>query len=270
MKKLLVLVITAMMAISSAQAVGLFWVADYVSGDPAAVWSSPSSWWDGGTGFGVPTAGDTAYVMDIITGIQVPFQVIIQSDVSASVPDFLFVSWFDADTGTVNIVTGGSTAQNHVRLGNGIHAFATLNMNGGYMVSGILEVGYNLTNADIAVAAASAVVNMSGSSIIHAGNLWFGQESGHYGVLPLCDGEGVIHMEDSAWLLVNGDLTAATGDGRADTWVANDYVDANGVPGKSIAFIYNAVDARTEFTVIPEPATFGLIAILGLAFLRKK
>ena len=139
------------------------------------------------------------------------------------------------------------------------------------MVSGLLEVGYNLTTGapPIAVSGGAGVVNMSGSAILHAGNLVFGQENPDYGVDPLCDGEGVIHMEDSAWLLVNGNLTAS-GDGRADTWIANDYIDANGVPGKSIAVIYNAGDARTEFTVIPEPVTFGLLVILGLAFLRRK
>jgi len=76
-------------------------------------------------------------------------------------------------------------------------------------------------------------------------------------------GTGVIHMVDNALLIVDSDVTSSN-------LITSGAIDANGVVGKSIVAIYESGNDWTKFSVVPEPATFGLLAILGLAFLRKK
>ena len=270
MKRMLVLV-ALLAVVSGAQAANMFWVGDYVNGNASADWSTVDSWWDGAADLHVPVASDTALLDSVITGIAVSHMPTVSTSIAGN-PDLIFVAWASASA-QMNVVDGGWLSAGHTRLGNAIDSVGTLNMTGGYMVSGILEVGYNLIhdagdgNGPQAVAGGDGVVSMSGNSILHIGTLVFGQENIHYDAgNPLLDGEGAITMADSAWLLVNGDLVA---DGRAASYVANGWISALD-SGQSIDFIYNATDSRTEFTVVPEPMTMAILGLGGLFVSRRR
>ncbi len=68
-------------------------------------------------------------------------------------------------------------------------------------------------------------------------------------------------MSNDAKLWINGDLSSL---------LLVDWGWMTVPAGKTSVVVYNAAEGRTEWSVIPEPATLGLIAILGLAFLRRK
>ncbi len=283
MKKLLVM--TALLAVAvSAQADNRFWVGDYVNGNASATWGTGDSWWDGATGFGVPTAGDTAFIMDVITGIPVSHNPVVDSSFAGIKPDFLFIGWDNGSTGTLDFSFGGHLETGHTRVGNGVGAMGTLNMMDSwtYMKADTFELGYNLvqyvgTPTNHLAASADGYLNIGGNATLHASTFYFGQESAHYGLSGTngtAAGVGYMTMTGGgdgvgARFIVDGDLTSATGDGRADTWINNGWITATGA-GDSI--VATTTGTWTEFNVIPEPATLSMVALIGggMLWIRKR
>ena len=154
------------------------------------------------------------------------------SSTIAETPDTLGIGW-DSD-GELNVVDGASVVFNTVYL----PAFetqanaGTLNISGGNMVVGAtLQVGWGIS---------VGTVNQSGG-VLHCNAVnWL---------------NGVVNLSDTAFFLINGDQTGLD-------LVGNDWVQAP-VAGQEILETWNAGANRTEYTVIPEPATLSLVALLG-------
>ncbi len=285
MKKYLVMVVL-LAATASVQAANMFWVGDYVNGNAAADWGTVDSWWDGGTDFHIPTAGDATFIQDVITGIPVSHQPVVSANFSATKPDFLFIGWNDGTAGTVAFTSGGHLETGLTRLGNGIGATGTLTMNDSwtYMnATTILEVGYNLvqnagTPTNHLAASGNGLLEIGGNATFHASALAFGQESAHYGLSGTngtANGTGQINMYGGgegvgARLIVDGNLVAAEGgDGRAEAWIANGWLAA---PNAGESIVATVDGGWTEFNVIPEPATLGMMTLLGggMLWIRKR
>ena len=227
MKKLMVL--TALLAATtSAQAAVVQWL-----GNGNTAWTNSANW----TPAVVPGSNDHVIVNND-TG-----PATIDSDVGNVL--YLTPAWNAGMGGTLNILDGGSlavtTAGGFTRLGYLVDAKGTLNMSGGYLVSGVLHLGFNSVAQN---AGGSGVVNLSGNAVLHCGNLGWGQAFPDYAPGTDQDGTGEVHITGNARFLVNGDCTTSN-------WVANGWIDAYGVAGKSIVATYVASNSWTEFTATP-------------------
>jgi len=241
MKKLVLLAAVAAIA-GGVQATTLSWGATLGGGD-GTTWSSANNWFDhvaGAFSLNPPAAADTVQIDDdLFTNPLATMPV-----VSAGGQQITQLVLGDGSAGQLDVVgagalvvSGGAYISN---LGQG-----TLNLSdNGYFLAGNLIFG----NQSIA-----GTVNMVGDSILHAG------------VLTYLNGDiaSTINMTDNAWFLINGDQTGAG--------YENNRILASGA-GESIAVAYNAGDNRTEYTVIPEPATMGLFALAGggMLWIRKR
>jgi len=234
MKNLLVLVMAVCTV--STQAATVYWASTAFGG--TADYADGNSWTaDLANPYGSPPlATDSHGLITIVGGVTAP---IISSPI-AQAPTTTGIGW-DNGYGELNLVAGGSITLNDVIMGfdGNNPAEGVLNISGGTMViGGTLSVGYT---------SSTGTVNQSGG-ILHL-------------ALPPTFNHGVINLSDTAFFLINGDQTGL--DLVGNGWVTTP------LP-KTVAEVYNSVDGRTEYTVIPEPATLGLIAILGLVFLRRK
>ncbi len=235
MKKLFTIIALLTVCAVSTQAAVVYWTGD-AWGNPGTTDYADGNSWSASfpDPYGTPPLSTDSH--GLITPTYTTLIPTISSTI-AQTPTALGIGW-DTD-GTLNVVAGASAVFNEVYL----PAFesqvnlGTLNMSGGYFVATTFSLGWGQS---------IGTVNMSGG-ILHLGAVnW---------------NNGVINLSDSAWLLINGDQTGL--DLVGNGWIA-------APAGKTVVEEYNAGDARTEYTVVPEPATFGLLAILGLAFLRRK
>jgi len=241
MKKILTLV--ALVAIATgAQADTLTWGSSLGGGD-GTTFATNNNWWsadDAGLSTHAPTAADfVAIDDDLFTN-----PLATMPTVSAGGQQITQLILGAESAGQLGVVGSGSltvTGGAYIsHLGTG-----TLNLSDtSYFLAGNLIFG----NTGV-----SGVVNMTGSSILHAG------------VLTYLNGDvtSTINMTDSAWLIINGD--------QSGMGYENSRILASGA-GESIAVVYNATDLRTEYTVIPEPATLSLVALLGggMLWIRKR
>ncbi len=254
MKKLIVLA-TLIAVAGSVQANTIGWGA-FADGD----FANAANWFDGGPGSG-PAGTDDLYVDTDYNPFGAPITTSVVPKLSSlSDNAFLLIvsPFYDA---SVTITTGGDLQVSAIsRLGHGAlmnGSTGTLNMDGGNMYSQVFEVGYNGNDGTNTLNAGNGVVNMSGDAVVQTGDLRFGQEMAGYGFDAAANATGQINMTGDAMIIVNGDQTA-------QSWVGNGYIAATGA-GESISVFYNG--AETEYTVIPEPATLGLVGILGGAML---
>lgn len=259
-------VLVALLVGGSAQASIKAWVGNTPD------WSNAANWFDGVTGLpGVPGGADDVYFdTDYSLFGPVPAPTALPT-INSLVPgvSLFIISPFNATQ--VTIVNGGSiTVGALARIGHGDlaggGATGTLNMTGGSMIASSFQLGYNENNGTNSLVSGHGIVNLSGSAVLHAGSMAFGQEMAAFGFDVNADGAGQLNMTDSALFLVNGDIT-----GSAATWVGTGMISATGI-GESISYSYNGIDDRTEFTVVPEPATFGLFALMGggMLWVRKR
>lgn len=256
MKKLVILAVLLAMVSGSAQADTLGWGA-FFDGD----FANAGNWFEGGPS--TMPGMDDLYIDSDYTpfgaGI-IPAAMPTLSSLSTNAYMLIVNPFYDA---SMTITAGGELRVGLLaRLGQGNlmnGSTGTLNMDGGYMVSGILEIGHNLNDGTNTVQSANGVVNMSGNAILHTANLSFGQGIAGYGFDAAATGIGQVNMTDETLFVVNGDHTA-------ESWVGDGWITAVGA-GESISVFYNSIDARTEYTVIPEPTTLGLLGLVGAGML---
>ena len=242
MKKLLI-ASAIVLAVASSQGAVVRWGGSTVgSGTGTTDWSDGNSWYDTsvgtGTAYGVPThPTDTHALIGSEDG-----GVVVTSALGTTVPATIGVGW-DTPTGSMTVANGGSLNAGNVYIGWGsTPSTGVLTIeSGAIMTAGSINMGGG-TNVN------SGVVNMTGG-LLHMGNV---------SIVA-----GRFDMRNDAYLLLNGNWLGAGFVGA--------YIFAPDA-GTSIHENYDGLNGRTEWTVIPEPATFGLVAAFGgaMLFLRKK
>jgi len=234
MKKLMVIISLSVAAVSSQAAV------NYWTGAVDADYGNTTNW-SLGT---IPSSADYSLMNGINVGEGAPFPII---DYAAPAVNILGVGW-DAGVigGELTVVDGGSI-NTLTALQIGRNSLGTLNMTGGNIIAGgALQLGEGT---------GTGTVYLSGDlsnpvTTLHAAAFTFTA--------------GTIHMTGNSRFMINGDKTL-------DDYVGAGVVVADGA-GESILETYNAGAGRTEYTVIPEPATLGMVALVGggILFIRRK
>ncbi|RKX41067.1 MAG: hypothetical protein DRP64_11775 [Verrucomicrobia bacterium] len=238
MKKLFI-TSAIVLAVVSSQAAVVRWVGSAVGG--TGNYTDGNSWSaDMVNVYGsAPLATDSHGLIGTWGGTLMPT---IDSAIT-EVPDTIGISW-DTSFGELNIVNGGSINANTVYMGfegSGNASDGVLNVSGGNMVISTLYIGAGTVG--------TGTINQSGG-ILHLGAVNYAR--------------GVVNLSDDAFFLINGDYTGAN-------LVGQGIISAS-VAGQEIVEFYNTEFGRTEWTVIPEPATFGLMALLGggMLFIRRR
>ena len=266
MKKLLILAV--LLVISYAQAETKRWLCGlYGSPGVSNNWTDLSAWYSneiGSFATNLPVATDTVQIDGLFAAQQPANMPIINSD--AGTITMLMFGMNEGGTATLTITNDGQISVSSLtRLGHLGDSTGVVTMIAGYMHGGAGQIGYQ--EAGYPITGGDGIINLSGSSTQRFSSLEFGQDQPAYLETPTEDGRGVIHMSDTAVLIVDGDMITS---GSSTNWIINGAIDANGEVGKGIIANYNSGEDWTEFTVVPEPAILGLLAILGLAFLRRK
>lgn len=164
--------------------------------------------------------------------------ILVTPVISSSAPDVgtLHIG-SNSPEGSLIVVDGGSINAGTLRVGQA--ATGTLTMTGGLIEGSLLNVGYN---------AGTGIVDMSGNSILHYNQVDFSQGA-----------SGVVNMEDNARFRVTSISGVA-----ADALIDNGNILAtNAGSGKSVEWNWISAGGYVEYTVIPEPATLGLMSLLG-------
>ncbi len=215
------------------------------SGVPGPEWNDPNHW----TPKGVPASTDHV----IVTSTVLPSPVISNN---VGTVDILAPGWHNTgNISSLTITDGASIIANTLtRLGYEIDSQGEIIMQGGYHLSGRLELGYNDTNL---TAGGSGYVLLTGNSVLHLVDLEFGQENLSYNPSdPDYDGTGLLEIRQLAQLIVNGDKTGTTGEGS--DWLSSDYIIAYDDIWP-VNMVYDQINNRTVFSVAPGLETGGTV-----------
>lgn len=210
-------------------------------------WHEVKNWWwgDGGNPTEAPGADDNVVIGAIFANTQLNWPVMNTPETVAN----LFLGGGKGTPGKDGQLTveGGAvlTVGSTFRLGSdagGSGYTGTLLMTGGSITSDVFAVGHN---------GSDGLAYLSGDASITV-DTFFTFSAG---------GTGTIYMEDDSVMKVAGDKAS----------LANNRVVAN-IGGESIFASYDGASETTTFTVIPEPATLGLVAAFGgaILFIRRR
>lgn len=158
-------------------------------------------------------------------------------------PDVLAMGWGVGTTGQLTVAPTGSLVASQLIVG-GAGGIGTLVMESGSSLTAdfYLQIGHG---------GGSGTITMNGGTLDVA--------------QLIASPVGTVNMANDAAFYIGGDLT---GLGVVGGLIFA--IDAGA--GDSIQEVFNAGANRTEYTVIPEPATLGLVAAFGgaLFFVRRK
>jgi len=244
MKKLLVIV--ALLAIGIVQAATVHWTSGSawgVGGDTD--WDKTVNWiYNDWATHAVPAASDDVYI-DRYTAGNVGLLTTFDPSLSSATPTLGNVFFSAQPAGpeiNLSLINGASLNAGNLQLGAGANATNTMYMSGNASATaGGLWVG-------VVATACSEIQMIDTSTLTVNSGLFFA-------------GDSQILMDDSATVSLPTILVT-------DGW-ENTVINAI-VAQKTIARVDDGGTGWTEYTVIPEPTTFGLLAVLGLAFLRRK
>jgi len=247
MKKLLVLAV--LLAIGSAQALVYDWFEGY-SDSNSSDWDylnggNYENWFDQTTYPTVlPGSGDNVQIDDQGPhGSPHTHFPIIGSDFGTVNQMFLGIAKRADGVSSFTVNSGGSLVSALTGVGWQAGTTGTIEMTSGYHGTAALYLGY----------VGHGIINLTGNALLDiTANLAM--------AVGAAGGTGEINMNDTAMFRILGDASA--------TGWENTLIVAMDAPQELIAVNFNGTE--TEYTVIPEPATLGLLAILGLAFLRRK
>ncbi len=291
MKKLLTIVAIAAIAISPCMAIHFDGGAG--AGDPN--WNTAANWSDDN----VPTAATEVQALDVAIGYGVvvnnpgaqakyidvgtwtwPGKMTVANAGTLSLAENLFIAQDPGVTGTVtndglitvtaavymqggigSLVNNGTLTSAGMILGNIATSTCTVENTGLMNINGWLY---------LSLLGQSSVFNMNGGNLNTAN---IEMPAGGIGHLNLHDG---VITNAAIGLNGNGDYTIEVGYGEmysaGDHTAGLDFMIGAGlITGESSMSPYSSFDGTyTILGAIPEPAILGLIAILGLAFLRRK
>ena len=187
---------------------------------------------------------------------------------------------FGTQPGALVVTTGGSLLCNDYILGsqNDTYNDAVITMDDGWLqankfkigdsqsgrvdISGGIMTAYNPGNELLVGATGQpwsrGKINITGTGEVRADTLLMNTG----GVQT----DSRIFIDNSGVLKVRGDQTDPGTD--LMTYIANGWIHTTGP--KTIIATYDGIWNETVVISIPEPATLGLLAILGVAFLRRK
>lgn len=243
MKKLLTLLAVTAIA-AGVQADSMTWGANLGGGD-GTTFNVNNNWWsadDGGPSTHTPGVGDVVYIDDDLFGN--PLGTMPSLSTASSISDLLVG---DASGGAMTLNTGAALDVSNWMYVGGVAGSSTLNMNDGTLdVVGNLEWGTR--------AGGTGHINLYGGTITTA-------------VLGMSgSGTGTMDIE-AGTLIVNGDQTGALSFLQGSGWIT-----AYGGTG-TVMMDYNVTNAgQTTLYAIPEPATLGMVALMGggILFIRRK
>ena len=167
---------------------------------------------------------------------------------SALTADLMIIAWQNpaggfTQSGHLDMGTGAILTLNNLQMGNALNTTVTLNLSGdASLTAGGVWMGTDAT--------ATSTVTMSGTSSFA---VTAGLVNWNAGSTVVMDGGSVL-------TIIGGSTDWAT-DGKISALGAGDSIQAVGIAG-----------GFTEYTVIPEPATLGMVAMLGggILFIRRK
>jgi len=223
-----------LIAAYGAHAATLTWASTVVGGE-GTDWAIANNWFDGGASLNPPVAGDTVQIGDLFGNTINNWPTVDSAGQAAAT-----VIVGQGDTAELNIATGGElTVSGFLYVGNTFEG--TLNMTGG-----TLNVG-NLRFVNVASA---------GHIDLHGGTI-------NAAAMNL-DGSGLstIDVQGDGMLITGGDQTGAMNFLISEGWITGDAGLAATFDGGS----------NTTTLAIPEPATFGMVALMGggILWIRKR
>jgi len=253
MKKWLVLVALLVGAVS-AQATVFYWAGDWFEPAGDGEWTTAANWYDTTIGAALAPPGPAEHVIidENVSGQQVGSPTL---SAAGGTVNILTLGWGYAGTATLNITDGASLTVagtgSFMRLGDAAGSTSFVNMTGGSLETAILHVGY----------LGDGTVNMSGNATIQTADLGVAIAGPGFGT-------GVINMTDNAKFRYDGDKVTG---GTAASILSQNWIVASGA-GESIEYNYDPGNDWTEFTVVPEPATLSMVALLGggMLWIRKR
>lgn len=228
----------------------------YWSSARDGLWNDGVTWNDAA---GYPVAGDIGY-MNVGTKVTV-------NGTAEACAEIHVGSWSgNSDTVTLDIINGGSLAVSGLAyVGVAAGDVGVININGAMTVGSHLQIGNG----------GNGTVNMNGGTIdisdhLVVANPWVPAQAGllnlNAGVVTavnfaMNDALGVIDIYAGKLKLL-GDWTA----------VLQPCIDNGSIKGYNGAgtVVMGIVGAYTEVTAVPEPATMTILALGGLALLRRR
>ncbi len=253
MKKWLVLVALLVGAVS-AQATVFYWAGDWFEPAGDGEWTTAANWYDTtiGAALAPPGAAEHVIIDENVAGNPVGNPTL---SAAGGTVNILTLGWGYAGTATLNMTDGASLsvagAGTFTRLGQIAGSTSYINMTGASSLeTTVLHVGFY----------GDGTINMNDDAIIRTADLGMAAQFA-------LGGTGVINMADNAKFRFDGDKT----DGTAANIIAQGWITAPGA-GESIVANYDAGNNWTEFTVIPEPATLSMVALMGggMLWIRKR
>ena len=163
----------------------------------------------------------------------------------ATTPDKLGIGWDSASHGELNVVSGGSIIVPNPVVGFNIGSTGVLDISGtGWMVASVV--------LNLGLSGGSGTINLSDSGLLHAADAVFSS--------------GTVNLTDDSHFLMNGDWSTSN---LVDTVI---FATDSGTSINQFTTDNEGEGFRTHWTVIPEPATFGLFALMGggILFARRR
>ena len=234
MKKLIIFAAVAAIA-AGVQADSMTWGSTLGGGD-GTTFNVNNNWWsddDAGLSTHVPGAGDVVYIDDDLFGNSLSTMPTLSA---AQTIAGLLIG--DGSAGAVDINTGADLTVNGWMYVGGVSGSSTLNMNGG--VADVENLLWATRDA-----AGSGHINLYGGVITTAAMSMTG------------DGTGTMDITEGSIV-----VTGAFDGGGWDFLTASGFITAYGGTG-TVMRDFNAGTGQTTLYAIPEPATLGLVALLG-------
>jgi len=247
MKKCLTLIALLALAVGSVQADTVTWLGGLYAGTGGGDWTAADNWLSTASGtyaLTMPQPGDQVQIDGSTVYGSAPTMPIVNSNVGSVGNLFLGITSGTAGASTLTINNGGNLTSALTGIGWQAGTTGTLDMTGGTHSTAALYLGYS----------GAGIVNLSGDALLDVtANLAM--------AVGAVGGTGSITMDGDSMFRILGDSTTLGWENSLITAVgAGDSIDVNLVGG------------ATEYTVIPEPATLGLFALVGggMLWIRKR
>ncbi len=158
-------------------------------------------------------------------------------------------------TGIVTLNGGNLNVSSHLWVATGAGSHGTIDIFGGTLsVGGMLGLG----TVDTITLGGTGLLSVHDGGVLSLSNF---QADGSLGSIQP---GSLLDITGNGLVTLPGDFTAVV-----DTYIAAGRIAGNGVPSLAQA-VYDSGLNKTLVTVIPEPSTFALMALMGAGFLVRR